>query len=221
MRFLSSIFDKNRNWVGEMKALEGTDFFKNQSNGQNPKFLWIGCSDSRVPAEQIMGLKSGEIFVHRNIANLIHTDDINCQAVIEYAIEHLGIEEIIVCGHYCCGGIASAMTDNAEGLVGYWTWSIRRTISTYDTFLQKLDEENRYRAICELNVIEQVKRISESMPLLKAWGHERNIHIHGWIYGVHDGLLRDLEVCLDRRDKPAEIISNGIKELKKRYCLDG
>jgi carbonic anhydrase len=170
------------------------DYFKKLSIGQAPDYLWIGCSDSRVPANEITNTKSGEIFVHRNIANLVVHTDTNLLSVLEYAVKFLKVKHIIVCGHYGCGGVAAAMTNTYHGYVDNWLRNIK---DVYQRNIDELnaitDEEQKANRLTELNVIEQVKNLAKTTIVQQAWA-ERELHLHGWVYGLHDGLVKDLAV---------------------------
>jgi carbonic anhydrase len=170
------------------------DYFKKLSEGQSPDYLWIGCSDSRVPANEITNTKSGEIFVHRNIANLVVHTDTNLLSVLEYAVKFLKVKHIIVCGHYGCGGVAAAMTNTYHGYVDNWLRNIKdvhqRNIDELNAIANKEQKANR---LTELNVIEQVKNLAKTTIVQQAWA-ERGLHLHGWVYGLNDGLVKDLAV---------------------------
>jgi carbonic anhydrase len=170
------------------------DYFKKLSEGQSPDYLWIGCSDSRVPANEITNTKSGEIFVHRNIANLVVHTDTNLLSVLEYAVKFLKVKHIIVCGHYGCGGVAAAMTNTYHGYVDNWLRNIK---DVYQRNIDELnaitDDELKANRLTELNVIEQVKNLAKTTIVQKAWA-ERELHLHGWVYGLNDGLVKDLAV---------------------------
>jgi carbonic anhydrase len=170
------------------------DYFKKLSEGQSPDYLWIGCSDSRVPANEITNTKSGEIFVHRNIANLVVHTDTNLLSVLEYAVKFLKVKHIIVCGHYGCGGVAAAMTNTYHGYVDNWLRNIK---DVYQRNIDELnaiaDEEQKANRLTELNVIEQVKNLAKTTIVQQAWA-ERELHLHGWVYGLNDGLVKDLAV---------------------------
>jgi carbonic anhydrase len=170
------------------------DYFKKLSEGQSPDYLWIGCSDSRVPANEITNTKSGEIFVHRNIANLVVHTDTNLLSVLEYAVKFLKVKHIIVCGHYGCGGVAAAMTNTYHGYVDNWLRNIK---DVYQRNIDELnaitDEKQKANRLTELNVIEQVKNLAKTTIVQQAWA-ERELHLHGWVYGLNDGLVKDLAV---------------------------
>ncbi len=178
----------------QTRLLSDPDYFKKLSTGQAPDYLWIGCSDSRVPANEITNTKSGEIFVHRNVANLVVHTDTNLLSVLEYAVKFLKVRHIIVCGHYGCGGIAAAMTNTYHGYVDNWLRNIKDIFHKNANELNAItDEEERAKKLTELNVIEQVRNLAKTTIVQQAWS-ERELHLHGWVYGLDDGLVKDLAV---------------------------
>ena len=187
------IFKNNKKWAKEQLAAD-PNFFNSLSKQQHPNYLWIGCSDSRVPTNQIMNLPAGDVFVHRNIANIVAHTDFNCLSAIEYAVEVLKVEHIIVCGHYGCGGVKAAMDGGAQGYVGNWLSNIKDLIKLNEDKLEGLNEQERYNKVCELNVLEQVKNVSETTIVQNAWKNNANLTIHGWIYCIGDGILHDLRI---------------------------
>lgn len=194
MKSLKSIFDNNQEWAKKI-AQEQPDFFEQLSLQQNPKLLWIGCSDSRVPANQIVNLPPGEVFVHRNIANMVIHTDLNCLSVVQYAIDILKIKHIIVCGHYDCGGINAAMESTSHGLIDNWLRHIRDVYRFHAEELDQIEDFSQRRdRLCELNVREQVQNLSNFTPVEQAWERGQELHIHGWIYRLKDGILQDLNV---------------------------
>lgn len=205
MKVLKRLFDNNKTWASNIKK-DDPDFFKRLSIQQTPEYLWIGCADSRVPANQIVGMLPGELFVHRNIANMVIHSDMNCLAVIQYAVEVLAVKHIIVCGHYGCGGIKAAMDEKRYGLIDNWLGHI---VDVYRYHMDELnaisDTEKRLNRLCELNVIEQVRNVCRTSFVQNAWDKKRSLSVHGWIYSIHDGILRDLNVCMtgDNRDGKA------------------
>jgi len=191
MKTLGHIYERNRSWARE-RVEQDHDYFTRLSNLQAPDYLWIGCADSRVPANVITGLEPGEVFVHRNVANIVNAADMNCMSVLQYAIEHLNVRHIIVCGHYGCGGVKAALDQSASGLVDYWLEPVRRLAREKDAELMALEaSEKRVDRLCELNVCEQVSNVCQSPTIQRAWSRGHVIHVHGWIYGLHDGLLHD------------------------------
>lgn len=201
MRILKTLFDKNRQWSENVKKSD-PGFFEALAKQQNPEYLWIGCSDSRVPANQIIDLQPGEIFVHRNIANVVVHTDLNCLSVIQYAVEVLKVKHIIVCGHYGCGGIMAAMEDRDHGLIDNWLRNIRDVYRFHEQRLQALPgDRERFDALCELNVVEQVNNICQTTIVQGAWRAGQELAVHGWIYNLSDGILKDLDVCITNLDE--------------------
>ncbi len=194
---LAPLFHNNRAWAAGMRAAD-PDFFTRLVGQQNPRWLWIGCSDSRVPANQIIGLDPGEVFVHRNVANLVQPGDLNCMSMLQFAVEVLRVEHVIVCGHYDCGGVRAALEDSAHGLVDYWIWSIREMRTRHAAGLAGLAGRQLRDTLCELNIIEQVERLAKSKILREAWERDWPVQVHGLVYRLADGLIQDLGVSLDR-----------------------
>ena len=205
MRVLKNLFEKNKNWAAKVK--ESTpDFFLNLSKQQNPEYLWIGCSDSRVPANEIVDMLPGEIFVHRNIANLVIHTDLNCLSVIQYAVEVLQVKHIIVCGHYGCGGIQTAMENKEHGLIDNWLQNINDLYRFHQAEIDALhDEKEKIDLLCELNVVEQVANICHTTIVQKVWKSGQELTVHGWIYSIEDGILKDLNVCITNLDERSQI----------------
>lgn len=205
MRTLSELFENNRNWARRVGAQQ-PDFFEQLESTHQPHYLWIGCSDARVPANEIVALPPGEMFVHRNIANqVIHTDT-NSLSVIQYAVDVLKVPNIIVCGHYGCGGIAAACDTDARGLIDDWLRHVRDVIAKHAPALDALDDPLARRdRICELNVIEQVRNVAETTIVQDAWARGQALSVHGWIYRLSDGLLHDLDVTVTQANEVAEV----------------
>jgi carbonic anhydrase len=194
MRTLSYLFNNNRHWAAGILERD-PGFFEKLSRQQAPRYVWIGCSDSRVPANDIVGLMPGELFVHRNVANLVIHTDLNCLAVLQYAVEVLRVEHVIVCGHYGCGGVRAAMLNKRLGLIDNWLRHVQDVMHKHAALLEGLpDEEQRLDTLCELNVIEQVVNVAQTTVIQSAWERGQDLEIHGWIYRISDGLLHDLEV---------------------------
>ncbi len=201
MPFRKQLFENNRRWAARMTELE-PDFFATLARQQSPKFLWIGCSDSRVPANEIVGLLPGELFVHRNVANVVIHSDLNCLSVLQYAIDILHVEHIMVCGHYGCGGVRAAMSNAELGLIDNWLRSIKDVYQGNRATLDFMsDEDARLDRLCELNVAQQVANVCHTTIVQGAWRHGRPVTVHGFIYDVRDGLLRDLGFCVDGVDQ--------------------
>jgi carbonic anhydrase len=198
---LSELLANNRAWAADMTR-QDPEFFRRLSNQQSPQFLWIGCSDSRVPANQIVGLLPGEMFVHRNVANVVVHTDLNCLSTIQFAVDVLRIRHIIVCGHYGCGGVLAALRDDRLGLIDNW---LRHVHDVREKYAEQIDalatESEQHDRLSELNVIEQVMNVAQTTVVRSAWVRGQALAVHGWIYDVGDGLLRDLNVCLtDERE---------------------
>jgi len=195
LKTLQHLFDNNIAWAEKIKASD-PDFFNRLSDQQTPDYLWIGCSDSRVPATQIVNLPPGEVFVHRNIANVVVHNDTNCLSVIQFAVEVLKVKHIIVCGHYGCGGVKAAVEDQDHGLINEWLQHIKEVKQKHLVELEDLTPEQKNNRMCELNVIEQVKHVSETASVQQAWKNGNAVSIHGWIYDISDGILHDLDTTL-------------------------
>jgi len=189
---VKDLFERNRSWAAGMRAAD-PKFFSSLANQQSPEFLWIGCSDSRVPANQITGLAPGEVFVHRNVANLVVHTDLNCLSVLEFAIDLLKVRHVIVCGHYGCSGVRAALHGQKVGLADNWLRHVQDVRENHAAELDGIsDPIARERRLCELNVIEQVRHVCESTAVQDAWARAQPLEVHGWIYGLEDGLLRDM-----------------------------
>lgn len=201
MRALKNLFEKNKNWAENLKKSD-PDFFLHLSKQQNPEYLWIGCSDSRVPANQIVDMLPGEIFVHRNIANVVVHTDLNCLSVIQYAVEVLKVKHIIVCGHYGCGGIRAAMENKELGLIDNWLRNIKDVYRYHQARIDSLQNiREKINLLCELNVIEQVANVCHTTIVQTAWKSGQELAIHGWIYSIEDGILKDLNTCIASLDE--------------------
>ena len=188
---LKDLFDHNRAWAAQMVA-EKPNFFTDLLAQQSPRYMWIGCSDSRVPANQITGLAPGEVFVHRNVANVVVPTDLNCLSTIQYAVDMLKVEHLMVVGHYGCGGVQAALNDARVGLADNWLRHIKDVRDRHAALLERLPVEVRHDALCELNVIEQVVNVVQTTVVQDAWTRGQAITLHGWVYGLRDGLLHDL-----------------------------
>jgi carbonic anhydrase len=215
MRSLKPLFDSNRAWVADVTR-EDPGFFDRLAHQQSPQYLWIGCSDSRVPANQITGLMPGEVFVHRNIANVVVHTDLNCLSVIEFAVEVLQVRHVIVCGHYGCSGVHAALTGRKVGLADNWLRHVQDVGDRHGAYLASFTSEaRRYDALCDLNVIEQVKNVCQTTAVQNAWGRGRELAVHGWVYGVHDGLLRDLAATVESQAEAAQVLAGAINRLRR------
>jgi carbonic anhydrase len=196
MKILKNLFENNLKWAAKIKESD-PDFFVKLSRQQKPEYLWIGCSDSRVPSNQIVDLMPGEIFVHRNIANVVIHTDLNCLSVIQYAVAVLQVRHIIVCGHYGCGGVQAALAKRSYGLIDTWLRHIKDVYRHHQDRLDAItDETEKLNRLCELNVIEQVANVCHTSIVQKAWEGGQDLAVHGWIYSIEDGILKDLDVCV-------------------------
>ena len=213
MKVLKQLFENNRKWASS-QIQSDPDFFNRLLKQQSPEYLWIGCSDSRVPANEIVGLLPGELFVHRNVANLVVKNDLNCLSVIQFAVEALKIKHIIVCGHYGCGGV-KAVLDNAKiGLVDEWLDNLKPVKEDYQQKLFEIKNDvSRFNKLCELNVIEQVLNVCKTDIVKKAWQRDQNLTVHGWIYDIKDGLLQDLDVCVSNSDNIEEVRKTALSRI--------
>ncbi|MEY4738520.1 MAG: hypothetical protein RL302_2839 [Pseudomonadota bacterium] len=200
MADLTDLFARNRAWAAEMEARR-PGFFTGLANQQKPKYMWIGCSDSRVPANEIIGLAPGEIFVHRNVANVVVHSDLNALSTIQFAVERLKVKHVMVVGHYGCSGVQAALEGARIGLADNWLRHIQDVRDRHRHLLDLLPEHGRAAALCELNVIEQVVNVAQSTVLQDAWGAGQDVTLHGWVYGVHDGLVQDLHMTVTGQEE--------------------
>ncbi len=200
MADLKHLLEKNRAWADDIKSRE-PNFFRDLAGIQTPEYLWIGCSDSRVPANQITGLAPGEVFVHRNVANVVVHTDLNCLAVMQFATDVLKVKHIIVVGHYGCGGVLGALSGHRFGLVDNWLRHIQDVRQKHAALIERFPEEKRHGTLCELNVIEQVLNVGQTTVVRDVWERQQPLSIHGWIYGLQDGLLRDLKMTATSVDE--------------------
>ena len=196
---IQDLFSHNRAWAAQMEA-ERPGFFTSLVKQQKPKYMWIGCSDSRVPANQISGLEPGEVFVHRNVANIVVHSDLNALSAIQFAVEMLKVEHIMVVGHYGCSGVQAGLEGTRIGLADNWIRHIQDVRDRHRGLLERLPEAQRADALCDLNVIEQVVNVCVSTVMVDAWAKGQKVHIHGWAFGVHDGLLQDLQMTVSSTD---------------------
>lgn len=213
MKSLPDLFERNQKWaIGVLS--QDPDFFTKLSRQQTPEYLWIGCSDSRVPANQIVGLLPGELFVHRNVGNLVVHTDFNCLAVIQFAVAVLKVRHIILCGHYGCGGVAAAMGATNLGIIDNWLRHIKDVSTKHESNLSLIPaEKDKLNRLAELNVAEQVKHICGTTIVREAWEKGQHLAVHGWIYGIENGLLHDLGVTVERFDSLEETYQLAIKRL--------
>ena len=192
------LFERNRNWAASMVA-EDPNFFKDLPSQQSPEYLWIGCSDSRVPANELLGMAPGELFVHRNIANVVVHSDLNCLTVLQFAIDVLKVKHIIICGHYGCSGVHAALTNRRVGLADNWLRHVQDVHQKHEKYLgEVLPTQARADRLCELNVTEQVVNVAQTTVVRDAWERGQQLTVHGWCYGLQDGLLRDLGMTVSQ-----------------------
>ena len=209
--FYKKILENNKTWV-ETKLKLDENYFKKLESGQQPPLLWIGCADSRVPANEIIGAEPGEVFVHRNIANMVVHSDMNMLSVLDYAVNVLKVKEIIVCGHYGCGGVKTAMGNASVGLIDNWLRHIKDTYRFNKAELNAIeDETEKFNRFVELNTMEQVLNLAKTSIVQNAWANGQELHIHGWIYGIGSGLVHDLDVTLDSNDDLDTVFQLDIK----------
>ncbi len=208
---MKKLFEFNRAW-SEKIIREIPDYFEKLSLQQNPNYLWIGCSDSRVPANQITGLQPGQVFVHRNVANVVVHSDLNCLSVMQYAVEYLRVKDIIVCGHYGCGGVKSAVCNDKLGLIDNW---LRHVQDAQNKYLDRLpaDPVARHEKVCEINVVEQALNVCQTTVVQDAWDKGQDLTVHGLIYGLSDGLLKDLQMNVSGADQIARAHQSAIAAL--------
>ncbi|WP_087026378.1 carbonate dehydratase [Thaumasiovibrio subtropicus] len=199
MAEIKQLFANNSEWASTIKE-EKPEFFTHLAKAQHPEYLWIGCSDSRVPAERLIGMDSGELFVHRNVANQVIHTDLNCLSVVQYAVDVLKVKHIIVCGHYGCGGVAAAIANPQLGLINNWLLHIRDLYLKHRADLGKLERSEWENKLCEINVASQVYNLGNSTIMQSAWERGQQVKIHGWIYGINDGVLSDLGVTANSRE---------------------
>ena len=198
MAALDKLLDNNRSWAAD-RVKRDPGFFTRLAKQQAPEFLWIGCADSRVPANEIVGLDPGELFVHRNVANVVVHTDLNCLSVLQFAVDVLKVKHVIVCGHYGCGGIRAAVENQSHGLIDNWLRHVQDVARAHEVKLNAIPTlEARVGKLCELNVIDQVQNVARTTVVQDAWRRGHDVHLHGWIYGLKDGLITDLGITLDR-----------------------
>lgn len=204
-KFYNQLLENNKEWVQSKLDLD-PNFFKKLAAGQQPPLLWIGCADSRVPANEIIGAQPGEVFVHRNIANMVVHSDMNMLSVLDYAVNALKVKHIIVCGHYGCGGVKAAMSNVHNGLVDNWIRHIKDVYRLHKAELDAVkDEEDRFNKFVELNVVEQVYDLAKTSIVQQAWSNKQTLHIHGWVYGIGSGIVNDLGVNISNEQELDEV----------------
>ena len=208
---IEHLFGNNKAW-SERKHSEDPEFFTRLVNQQSPEYLWIGCSDSRVPANQIVGLAPGEVFVHRNIANVVVHTDLNALSVIHYAVEMLRVKHILIVGHYGCGGVKAALNDNRTGLTDNWLRHVQDVRDRHETRLAQIDDaDERLNRMCELNAIHQVVNVCQTSILREAWQRGQGVTVHAWCYSLNDGLIRDLGVSANSREEAMELYRGAVE----------
>jgi len=207
---LKSLLDSNRRWAAATEQRE-PGFFTRLAQQQNPRYMWIGCADSRVPANEITGLDPGEVFVHRNVANVVVPSDLNALSTIQFAVEHLKVEHIIVVGHYGCAGVRAALSGTRVGLADNWLRHVNSVRLRHRKRLEHLPAAAQEDTLCEMNVIEQVGNVALSTVLQDAWARGQKVSVHGWVYGVRDGLLKDLGVTMDRPETVVDVFGAALK----------
>ncbi len=213
---LQELFDSNRRWAAATEARQ-PGFFTRLLTQQTPQYMWIGCADSRVPANELVGLAPGEMFVHRNVANVVVHSDLNCLSVVQYATDVLKVQHIIVVGHSGCGGVAAVMNDRRAGIVDNWLRHVQDVRNWYQSWLDTVPAEARVNALCELNVVEQATNVCRTTVVQDAWARGQELVIHGWFYGLKDGLLQDLRMTVRRPEDVSEAHAAAIAAVKARY----
>lgn len=212
---LSHLIANNSKWA-ERKQAEDPEYFSRLASQQNPEYLWIGCSDSRVPANQITGLAPGEIFVHRNVSNVVVHSDLNCLSVIQYAVEVLQVRHIMVVGHYGCGGIRAALEDRSHGLIDNWLRHVQDVAYKYRDIMAATAADDQVNRLCELNVIDQVANVCNTTLVRTAWERGQELSVHGWVYGLEDGLLREMRRGASSQGEAVSIHDETIRQLSSR-----
>lgn len=213
---LKELLRRNRAWSDQARAAD-PEYFSRLVAQQNPEFLWIGCADSRVPANEIIGLAPGEVFVHRNVANVVAHTDLNCLSVMQYAVDVLKVKHILVVGHYGCGGVRAALTDTRVGLADNWLRHVQDVRDKYRGWLRAIDDTDvRADRLCELNVVEQALNVSESTVLRDAWARGQEVAVHAWIYGLADGRVRDLSADMNRDEEAFVVYEDAVSRIMQR-----
>jgi carbonic anhydrase len=212
---IHQLFEQNRSWAAEMEERD-PGFFATLAQQQAPEYLWIGCSDSRVPANQIIGLLPGEVFVHRNVANVVVHTDLNCLSVLQYAVDVLRVKHILVVGHYGCAGVLAALLNRRMGLIDNWLRHIQDVRHKHADLLDSMPETRQPDCLCELNVIEQVLNVCQTTVVREAWDRGQQLSVVGWVYSLHDGLIRDLQMSVDEPSRRAEALEQALGALRSR-----
>ena len=216
MDTLNHLFAQNKNWADQIRRRD-PEFFEKLSRQQNPEYLWIGCSDSRVPANELVNLLPGELFVHRNVANVVVHSDLNCLSVMQYAVDALRVKHIIVVGHSGCGGVKAASLDVRVGLADNWLRHVQDVRNHHQDWLDQLDLQQRVNALCELNVLEQARNACQTTVVQDAWARGQEVVVHGWVYGLHNGLLEDLQITAAAAEQVSPAFQLALQAVKRRY----
>ena len=214
---LENLFESNRCWA-EQQVVKNPGFFSRLLAQQNPEYMWIGCSDSRVPANQITGLDPGEVFVHRNVANVVVPTDLNCLSTLQYAVDQLKVKHVLVVGHYGCGGVAAALHEQRVGLADNW---IRHVRDVYDRHIRRMERvvpERQLDGLCELNTIEQVIKVAQTTVVTDAWARGQDLTLHGWVYGISDGLIHDMRMSAGGAGDMKEAYLAALEHWEQKYC---
>jgi len=214
---LQDLLHNNRRWADETEARE-PGFFSRLLKQQTPQYLWIGCADSRVPANELVDLLPGELFVHRNVANVVVHSDLNCLSVMQFAVDQLKVQHIIIVGHSNCGGVMAALQDKRVGLVDNWLRHVQDVRNAHQDWLDGIDEDKRVNALCELNVLEQARNACHTTVVQDAWARGQAVAVHGWVYGLHNGLLKDLSITAASADQVHPAYQRALSALKQRYA---
>ena len=212
---IEELFVHNREWAAQMER-DRPGFFTGLMAQQKPRYMWIGCSDSRVPANQITGLEPGEVFVHRNVANVVVPSDLNCLSTIQYAVDQLKVEHLMVVGHYGCGGVLAALEDARIGLVDNWTRHVKDVRDKHMALLQNLPLQWRHDALCELNAIEQVMNVAQSTVMQDAWARGQKVQLHGWCYSLQNGLITNLQMTVPDVEGLADVYHRAVEQVATR-----
>ncbi|MBP1318299.1 carbonate dehydratase [Herbaspirillum sp. 1130] len=218
-RILNDLLQKNREWASGVQSRD-PQFFSSLSQQQAPKYLWIGCADSRVPANELVGLRPGELFVQRNVANMVAHSDLNCLSVLQYAIDHLAVEHVIVVGHIGCGGVFAALKDLKIGLAGNWVRHVRDVIDRHGEWIDTLPVNRQWPAACELNVLDQALNVTNTSVVVEAWERKQSVTVHAWIYDLGNGILQDLQFSADSSAVVRNTYQKALQGLKNRYLQE-
>lgn len=213
---LQELLDSNKTWAAETESRQ-PGFFTRLLKQQSPQYLWIGCADSRVPANELVNLLPGELFVHRNVANVVVHSDLNCLSVMQFAVDSLKVKHIIVVGHSNCGGVKAALLDRRVGLVDNWLRHVQDVRNHHQDWLDSLLPDQRVNALCELNVLEQARNACQTTVVQEAWARGQDVVVHGWVYGLHNGLLEDLRITVAAPDGLNPAFQRALSSLKQRY----